>query len=300
MVTQKIMFSPCMVCDNEEMYDWFLLDETLDFIDKYLECGLDSIETSIFHMNSWYTPPAFNLSMYNLFTTNIFPKLDKLLRKGNEYLLADLSSNCTSFIQNPDYVMTNPQEIELIKAYTECINQNYVLFIGKPNYDLKGETLDIKTDDGVVLIPVVKDPYIEKTPAYNSFIKANLSTGPFPNSELCVKLDEQMHDEAKNIAGLKGSLYKQYGEIIALRNGFCEYHPKNPYNKDTKYFISADKKYLISIDLLHGLFEVFEGNASKQWVAEYNFSGKLLSSDQMSQKELAEMRHNHKVEADKK
>ena len=300
MVTQKIMFSPCMVCNIDEMYDWVLLYETLDFIDKYLECGLDSIETSIFHRNSWYAPPAFNLSMYNVFTTNIFPKLDNLLRKGNEYSLSDLSSKGTSSLQNSDYVVTNPQEIELIKAYTECINQNYVLFIGKPNYGLKGKTLNIKTDNGVVSIPVVKDPYIEKTTAYNSFIKTSLSTGPFPNSEMCAKLDEEMHDEAKNIVGLKGSLYKQYGEIIALRNGFCEYHPKNPYNKDTKYFISSDKKYVISIDLLHGLFEVFDGNSSKQWIAEYNFSGKLLSSNHMSQKELAEMRKNHKVEADKK
>lgn len=44
----KIMLSPCMVCENEEIYDWMLLNDTLDFIDRYLECGLDSIEGSIF------------------------------------------------------------------------------------------------------------------------------------------------------------------------------------------------------------------------------------------------------------
>ena len=44
MVSQKIMLSPCMVCENEEIYDWMLLNDTLDFIDRYLECGLDSIE----------------------------------------------------------------------------------------------------------------------------------------------------------------------------------------------------------------------------------------------------------------
>jgi hypothetical protein len=105
-----------------------------------------------------------------------------------------------------------------------------------------------------------------------------------------------MKEQAITISGSKGSLYKKYGEIIALRNGFSPYYPKNPFNKDTKYFIRKDEKYILSIDLLHGHFEVFEGNAEKLWIAEYNFSGQKLSSSNMTKKQLEEMRNNHRVE----
>ena len=54
MVIQKIMFSPCMVCENEEIYDWVFFNDILDFINEYLDCGLDSIEESIFNEQSWY------------------------------------------------------------------------------------------------------------------------------------------------------------------------------------------------------------------------------------------------------
>lgn len=296
MVAQKIMLSPCMVCENEEIYDWMLLNDTLDFINKYLDCGLDSIESSIFHEYSWYMPPAFTLNMYSFFTTNIFPKLLDLLRKGDAYSLSDLKKSGTYYIKNSDFRVTNQKEMELLIRYTANINKDYVLFVGKSNYGLRSDTLDLSVDGNDLLIPVVKEPYTEKSNCFNSFIKENGSEEIFVNSDLCVKLDQEMKEQAITISGPKGSLYKKYGEIIALRNGFSEYHPKNPYNKDTKYFIRKDGKYILSIDLLHGHFEVYEGNAGKLWIAEYNFSGKRLSSSNMTKKQLEEMRNNHKVE----
>lgn len=121
------------------------------------------------------------------------------------------------------------------------------------------------------------------------------STQIFINKELCLELDKKMKKEAEGIAGTKGSHYKKYGEIIALRNNYVEYKPKNPYNKDTKYYIRRDGKYIISIDLIHGHFEVFHGNCGQLWFAEYNFSGEELYAPS-STKELAMMRANHKVE----
>lgn len=296
MVIQKIMLSPCMVYKNEEICDWMLLNDTLDFINNYLDCGLDSVESSIFHEHSWYTPPAFTVNIYSFFTTNIFPKLLELLRKGDAYSLADLKNSVTYSIKNSDFKVTNQKEMELLMRYTANINKDYVLFVGKSNYDLSSDMLDLSVDGNDVLIPIVKDPYTEKSNCFNSFIKESSSEEIFVNLNLCVKFEQEMEQQAKIISGQKGSLYKKYGEVIALRNGFSEYHPKNPYNKDTKYFIRKDGKYILSIDLLHGHFEVYEGNAGKLWIAEYNFSGKRISSSNMSKKQLREMRNNHKVE----
>lgn len=296
MVSQKIMLSPCMVCENEEIYDWMLLNDTLDFIDRYLECGLDSIEGSIFHQDSWYIPPAFELNMFSMFTTNIFPKLVKLLQKGDIYSLTDLKEIDTYYIKNSNFKITNLKEMELLIRYTSSINKDYILFVGRTNYGLDSEKFEISVDGNDVLIPIVKDPYTEKSNCFNSFIKKNDSKELLVNADLCIKLDNEMKEKAKGISGSKGDLYKKYGEIIALRNDFVEYFPKNPYNKETKYFIRKDEKYILSIDLLHGHYEVFEGKTRKLWIAEYNFSGQRLTPLDMTRKQLEEMRNTHKVE----
>lgn len=296
MVSQKIMLSPCVVCENEEIYDWMLLNDTLDFINSYLECGLDSVEGSIFHQDSWYTPPAFALNMYSFFTTSIFPKLVELLRKGDTYSLSDLNEIDTYFIKNFDFKITNLKEMELLIRYTASINKEYILFIGRANYGLDSETLEISVDGNDILIPIVKDPYTEKSNCFNSLIKKGNNKELFVNADLCFSLDKEMKEKAKDISGSKGALYKKYGEIIALRNDFVEYFPKNPYNKETKYFIRKDEKYILSIDLLHGHYEVFEGKSRKLWIAEYNFSGQRLTPLDMTRKQLEEMRNTHKVE----
>ena len=53
MVEHKIMLSPCMICDNNKMYNWMYLSNILDFICQYLDCGLDTIAGSFYHEDSW-------------------------------------------------------------------------------------------------------------------------------------------------------------------------------------------------------------------------------------------------------
>ena len=185
---------------------------------------------------------------------------------------------------------------KVLRFYRLPINKDYILFVGRTNYGLDSEKLEISVDGNDVLIPIVKDPYTEKSNCFNSFIKKNDSKELLVNADLCIKLDNEMKEKAKGISGSKGALYKKYGEIIALRNDFVEYFPKNPYNKETKYFIRKDEKYILSIDLLHGHYEVFEGKTRKLWIAEYNFSGQRLTPLDMTRKQLEEMRNTHKVE----
>lgn len=162
MVMQKIMLSPCLICENEEIYDWVMLEDTLKFINNYLECGLDSVEGSIFHMNSWYTPPAFCVNMYNYFTACIFPLLSDLLKKGEVYSVEKDIESKYKDIQNSDFIITNYDEVNILIYYTQYINNDYVMFVGKPNYKLKEQYIEILSEKKMMKIPVVKNPFFRR------------------------------------------------------------------------------------------------------------------------------------------
>ena len=296
MVEHKIMLSPCMICDNNKMYNWMYLSNILDFICQYLDCGLDTIAGSFYHEDSWYTPPVCDVNMHALFTTDIIPKLLKLLKKGTAYTLDDIENICDYQILNSDFIVTDEKQMDLVLKYTLHVNKDYILFVGKDNYGMNSDNLEISINGNNFIIPVVKDPYTEKSGHFDTFIKDNQNKDVFCNSDLCVQLDREMKDLVKRSNGVNSSLYKKYGEIIAKRNGYKKYTPQNPFYEDTKYFIRHDGKYIISIDLLHGHFEVFEGNSKQQWIGEYNFSGKKISPLNATKKQLNAMRNTHKIE----
>lgn len=295
MVMQKIILSPCLVCENENIYDWTLLEDTLFFINNFLDCGIDSIEGSIFHPNSWYTPPSFCLNMFNYFTSTIFPILNELLRKGDEFIIGK-GVGTEYEILNKEFTVTNNNEMDLIAYYLKHINKNPLMFIGKINYGLKDALLKMSFDKEILEIALIKNPWLEETESFNKFIKNSLNENSciFPNKNLCTQLNELMKTEAKLISGvLKGSHYKKYGKIIAYRNNFVDYPVCDPFEPETDYYIRNDGKYILSVDLIHGTFEVFYGS-NELWFAEYNFLGEELEAP-TTRKELDDMRQNHRI-----
>jgi len=153
-----------------------------------------------------------------------------------------------------------------------------------------------KIENYEYLIPIIKNPWTEKSTIFNNCIKANgqNSSLVFPNKELCSQLDKLMKIEAKAISGvLKGTHYKKYAEVIAYRNNYRIFPVSNPFEPNTDYYIRNDNKYILSVDLIHGHFEVFHGS-NELWFAEYDFAGNELYTPN-TQKELDEMRQNHKI-----
>lgn len=288
---KKIALSPCLICENETLYNWTKLYDVLNFISSYLDCSLDTYEGSFYHENSWLQPPACEMQILSYVASNILPLLIELSQKGKSYkideeLLADNVTIPTNFI------VTNHSEFSLLQSYLLNINSDCTLFLGEPNSDFDEDYLTIKSDEkDDVTIPVVKETYTDKTGHFDNCLLEQNSNEIFTNAIICKDLDKEMKIKAKNAAN--STLFKKYGKCIALRNKFTPYVFSDPY-MDTDYYIRDDKKYIISVDLLHGTFEVFHGSGEQLWFAEYSFSGEELDAPKTN-KELNKMRQTHKV-----
>ena len=102
----------------------------------------------------------------------------------------------------------------------------------------------------------------------------------FPYKELCFKIGSTTLE-----IGYK-SLFKQYAKIIAERNGYHKLPYSSRQYKNVPYYIRDDEEYIICVDTLHGLFEVFQksGSTYENYKGEYDFScnkvsGKTSSSE---------------------
>ena len=291
----KILLSPCLYCENKDTFDLNLLGDTLEFIDKYLNVSLDEY-TNAFYSEERLTPPLFkDWNKYNEYA-NVIATLRRLKIDGD---IIEIENNDIpyDFDDSCGYIIINNTELQYIIDYIyQNRRDDYVFFLGEKNSNFNHKSLNfvIKHDD--FIFPVVKNPWLEKSDILNKEIKINDKNDSliFKNRELCCRLDELMKNEAKNISGeLKGAHYKKYGQIIAYRNCFEDFPLSDPYEVNTDYYKRKDGKYIISIDLIHGHFEVFYGS-NELWFAEYSFSGEELYAPK-KQKELNEMRKNHKV-----
>lgn len=292
---ERIIFSPCLLYENENFFDWANLEKTLPFINKYLDCALDTYEESFFHISSWYSKPKCDITMMNYFSQKILPILCDLSNKGTTYTFKNIVKLEETYV-DPNFSITNKCEFQLLLTYLYNSNKKCLLFVGKSNYEFKLSFLNVKFNisEKTCNVPIVKDPWFDMTGNFDNCIVQHKNNSILPNSFLCTQLDSKMKDEAKTICGIKGSLYKKYGKVIALRNYFKEYKPKHPFEKDTDYYISIDNKYIISVDLLHGHFEVFNATGKQLWIKQINFSGVEIP---LEGKTLSEMQATHKVEA---
>ena len=289
----NIILSPCLFLKNNEIKNLGELISVLEFANDYLDINWDMIDSSILCEDNWYSFPKYKTTIYNQFTMFVVPALRKLNKNPNHIVVSDVNIDSCHFNQ---YIVTDEDEFNAIVKYIFKIKKDFLFFLGETNKTAPMILeIDINNDD--LYLPTIKDVWTEESANFNKYIKVNKvkSSDIFVNSRLCHKIDEEMKLEAAKINGLKGSLYKKYGEIVALRNNFILYHPKNPYDKKTDYYIRKDGKYIISVDLLHGHFEVFQGTGKQLWIHQYNYSGCVIPiSNKIS---IDEIRNNHKVES---
>lgn len=288
---KNIALSPCLICKNETLYNWTKLYDVLDFASSYLDCCLDTYVGSFYHENNWLQPPACEMQMFSYVASNILPLLIELSQKGESYKIDEelLTDNVTV---SSDFVITNHSEFLLLQSYLLHINNDCILFLGESNSNFNEDYLTIEQEEkDDVMIPVVKETYTDKTGHFNNCLFEQNSNEIFTNAIICRDLDREMKIKAKNTTN--PTLFKEYGKYIALRNKFTPYISSDLY-MNTDYYIRDDKKYIISVDLLHGTFEVFHGSGEQLWFAEYSFSGEELDAPKTN-KELNIMRQTHKV-----
>lgn len=294
----KVIFSPALYCRSNELFDLYLLNDTLDFIVKYLDGSLDDYEDAFYNNNRLFLPPVMNNVTEMMQYTAIITNLYKLKQNGKNINIVRHDNSYK--IYDSDFQVVNDTEFQKIIDYLQYLFSNnqsndILMFTDKVNDSYHNKSLKIEINNIPYNIPIVGDPMLDESGNFNSYI--NLKTSDeykiFKCRGMCTKLVEKM--EKNHSSGGNSSLFKRYGKIIALRNLFDFYSPNNPFEKNTHYFISHDKQYIISIDLKHGHFEIFDNTNGKQWIAKYKFSGEVIS-EPTDYKKLKAQRTNHKVE----
>lgn len=294
----KVIFSPCLYCRGNELFDLYLLNDTLNFIVKYLDGSLDDYEDAFYNDNRLFMPPVINnvteMMQYTAITTNLY----KLKLNGENINIINHENSYQ--IDNFDLQVVDNTEFQKIIDYLQYLFLNnqfddVLLFTDKVNDSYRNKNIKITISDIPHNIPIVGDPMLDESGNFNTYLKdITDETEIFKYKSICAQLVSEMNRQISH-GQRNGSLYKKYGEIIALRNKFSIYTPKKPYDKDTIYFISNDKYDIISIDLKHGHFEVFDNTNQKLWVAKYDMYGNEIDRP-TDLNILKDIRKDHKVE----
>lgn len=287
MAVQQIIFSPCLLYENENFFDWQNLYDTLKFIYDFLDCKLVTYKGSFFHIESWYTKPKCDVNMMNYFSQHILPYLQKLSEDGEIFSLTENLIPLNEVLIDSDFKVTNKEEFELILSYLYFYNINCLMFVGLPNYNYLNTKLCINyinANENRHLL-LIKNPWLDETGYFNSIIKKEVINfnNIFPCKELCTKIGLNKL-ETGNI-----SQYKKYGEIIALRNKYYKLPYSDRQYKNVPYYMRYDGKYIICLDTLHCTYEVFKRTGSKyeDYQGEYNFScEKIISKSSPSESHI--------------
>lgn len=294
----KVIFSPCLYSTTDiELYDLFSLNETLKFIVDYLDASIDDYDEAFYNDNRLYMPPVMETTAY-LQYMSIIENLYKLKINGENITLH--SHDNKYLFEDRKFTVSNDKEFQIIIDYLNQLNENdnsddILLFYGTLNDDYDSSFLKLFINNIPYTIPVVGNPHLDESGNFDTYIKdATQNTELFKYKQICVKLADNMKKQISP-GQRNGNLYKKYGKIIALRNKFSIYYPKKPYDKDTIYFISNDRKDIISIDLKHGHFEVFDNTDRQLWVAKYDIYGNEIDRP-TDLNILKNIRKDHKVE----
>lgn len=294
----KVIFSPCLYCRGNELFDLYLLNDTLNFIIKYLDGSLDDYEDAFYNDNRLFMPPVINnvteMMQYTAITTNLY----KLKLNGENINIINHKNSYQ--IDNFDLQVVDDTEFQKIIDYLQYLflnnqSDDVLLFTDKVNDSYRNKNIEITIADIPHSIPIVGDPMLDESGNFDIYLKdITDETEIFKYKSICTQLVNEMNRQILN-GQRNGNLYKKYGKIIALRNKFSIYFPIKPYDKDTIYFISSNQHDIVSIDLKHGHFEVFDNTNQKLWVAKYSMYGEEINRPTNLQI-LKNIRKDHKVE----
>lgn len=282
----KIIISPCLFLKDRQLKNLGDLENTLNFINRFLDVEWDMISLSLLDEDNWINLPTNKPQLYNYFFDSITNLLKDINKKKIKYLVPD---NNVSLTIDESYQILDNDELLYIAKYVRDTNEKIIMFVGLDNYTVP-DILNINIDNVMYNLPIVKNPWLDKSGNFDKYIIPQHCDRYFTNGILCTQLDEEMKNKA-NKSSENQTLYKDYGRIIAYRNGFIDYDVKDPYDENTDYY--KNKKCSISVDILHGHFEVFQRGGKELWIHQYNFSGQEIPYSH--EKTIKEMQNTHRI-----
>jgi|MucameStandDraft_1065616.scaffolds.fasta_scaffold03080_3 hypothetical protein len=274
----RVIFSPSLYCTDCALYNLHLLDDTLNFIVEYLDAQLDIYDEAFYSGNNLFQPPVTYYNEYAQYC-GIFTKLCKLMQQGDNVVLEHTNTAFT--IENRNFQMINKFELQKIIDYihwllSKNLISEVIMFSDVMPEDCTNNSIEISVNGNQICIPIVADPWLDETGNFDNFIKENIKdyNSIFPCNELCCKIGN-ITMEIGNKA-----LYNKYATIVANRNGYNKIPYSSRQYKNVPYFMRNDGEYIICVDTLHGLFEVFQktGSTYEKYLGEYDFSCKKVSA----------------------
>lgn len=275
------ILSPCLYLKNNELTNIGELIEVLEFIDDYLATNFILSNSSILYEDNWYSLPKYKHTVYNQFTTLVVPLLRKLIKRENSNIIHATEKYMTYSVSDPQYFITDSEEFNCILNCIYQSNQENLLFVGSINKDIN-DILVFLLNGRTVNISVVKNVWLDESGHFDNLIKEDIKdyTNVFPCKELCCKIGSTILEIGNK------ALFKKYAKIIAERNGYHKLPYSSRQYKNVPYYMRNDGEYIICVDTLHGLFEVFQktGSTYESYKGEYDFScnevsGKTSSSE---------------------
>lgn len=273
------ILSPCLYLKDNELKNLGELIEVLEFISDFLNVDINLSELSILHESNWYSLPKYKPIVYNQFTTFVVPLLKKLINKTN--ILPVTDENVKYSISDNQYLITDCEEFNCILNCISQTTKSHLLFVGNINKNIK-DVFDFIINGVSFNIPVVKSVWLDESGHFDNLIKEDVKDydNVFPCKELCCKIGNTVLEIGNK------ALFKKYAKIIAERNGYHKLPYSSRQYKNVPYYMRNDEEYIICVDTLHGLFEVFQktGSTYESYKGEYDFScnevsGKTSSSE---------------------
>lgn len=271
------LLSPCILKDSngefvESMDNLQYYAKLLGFAIKWLDLKLLIHEKSFYNQLWEYSPPLSDLTLSSYFATNITSKFQSLVADGQ--VIYDEEETCS--FESKQYICVDQHECDLIACCLGKVPEGEALmFVGLKNSDVTIPT-EIKFNSKEHTINLIYDPYKTESTILDSSLKifASSKSCIFPYAEICDFFIKKAETEKSK------SAYQLYGDIIAKRNGYSKmpYDAKR-YKQDAPCYISRNRNFFISLDDLHGTFEVFDATTKKaSYIGEYSFDGLLITS----------------------
>lgn len=271
------LLSPCILKDSNgdfvKKIDYlYYYSEILGFALKWLDLRLLIHDKSFYKQLYAYCPPLSDQTLSNFFAANITSKFQALVADGTVIY----EDETKGVFNSEQYTCVDQHECDLIACCLENITDSEALmFVGLEN-SLISIPVIIKTNSKEITIKLLHDPYKTELSIFDASLKMVDSSENciFPCAEICQCFIDKAQKEKNK------SAYQLYGDIIARRNGFSKMpYDANRYKQDTQCYISKNGKFYISLDDLHGTFEVFDATTKKaSFIGEYGFDGRLIAS----------------------